>query len=59
LHEYVNTPPDDEIEQQLFVHTKPPPRQSGHTDIENDEPLRMELASITTGHTIWSSVGEI
>ena len=52
MHEYVNTPPDDEIEQQLFVHVKPPPSQSGQTDIENDEPLRIELDSITTGHTI-------
>ncbi|MBQ2628355.1 MAG: hypothetical protein IJG13_01625, partial [Kiritimatiellae bacterium] len=44
--------------QQLFVHVKPPPRQSGQTDIENDAPLRMPTHSISTGQQMVSSVAE-
>ena len=37
------------MEQQLFVHVKPPPRQSGTTVIANAAPLRISDASIITG----------
>ena len=46
------------MEQQLFVQTKLPPRQSGQTDMENDAPLRIPTASIVTGQQMYSSVGE-
>jgi len=46
------------MEQQLFVQVKPPPRQSGQTDIENDAPLRIPTASMVTGQQMYSSIGE-
>jgi hypothetical protein len=57
LHEYVNDQPDDEIEQQLFVHVKPPPRKSGITDMEKERPSRIWTVSIVTGHRTERLVG--
>ncbi|MBO7683316.1 MAG: hypothetical protein J6T51_01145, partial [Kiritimatiellae bacterium] len=51
-------PPSDTTAQHEFVQVKPPPRQSGQTDIVNDEPPRIATASIVTGQQMESSVAE-
>ena len=50
--------PDDEIEQQLFVHVNPPPRQFGVTDMANDKPSRIATVSIVTGQRKERVLGE-